>query len=61
MSFANGRNFGAPLRLIGFGVGIEGLLIADREFLPAMSRPLSQSAATISRRTPPRIHQLMNP
>ena len=39
MSFANGRNFGAPLRLIGSGMVTGGLLIADRESLPAISWP----------------------
>ena len=30
MSFANGRNFHEPLRLIVSGIGFWGLLIADR-------------------------------
>jgi hypothetical protein len=36
------------------------LLIAGLEKLPAISRPHNQSAATIRRRVPSRIHPLMN-
>jgi len=39
MSFANGRNFRIPLRLIVFGVSSGSLLIADWDTLPAISRP----------------------
>ena len=62
MSFTNGRNFQGPPPANRLRDGVSGSpLIANREELPAMSRPPTQAAATMSRRTSPRIHPLMNP
>ncbi|MDB6165775.1 MAG: plasmid stabilization protein [Lacunisphaera sp.] len=49
------------LRLIGSAIGFGARLIAGSCLPPAISRPRNQTAATISRSTPPKASSLMKP